>query len=807
MLGRITGMCGTVLIAFVTSSFAGILTVEVPADVGREDILNPTDEMTTRLKALMHEAVRENPAAAEFGPVAFTKNGELILPDVEPTETDDWSENRLTFEPAETPENMFLWPEYEGSWDAAYWHLREVGQPDYNGVYELAEDIFGYPFWPREITVEWDETLQVEGYYNCSLGTIYIQNWRNWENYLTQDPGNWPFHDDAAVLTRCMLQAWHQHWQAYWDHFGSMRRAAWIAIHNRLADDGYELGFNDLYHDDQRDDRFYYKCLDNYNTEEFGTRLHNWADEENSRIDGRIKYWRYGAANYCWWKVYEKQPGFFYAFNREFYEWLENVEFAGLPLLYANYRTFADTADNGTLIEGRSFPEWFDAQPILQHDHWCDDICALAVDRTTARVLAYRRYVDALTGYDCEVGHSSPNARVLVEKRNWQGGLEDYYVVDPNNGGYGEWDSGVDDADAAMRFTAEYTLAGTLTVSGTCWGIDSNTAYDNDVLYGVVTDAIDGAGTVTIKEGGLDLVTVPVYRKAFRWAPLSAPGPGEYEIVYTPPAKNGGLSGEPWTIVKDGASYFDARSYVSESAIVDDNGNGIPDGSEQVLAEKFVPQIQMHNGNELVPTKVGMMVDPGRGPLVKYKYDNAGRVYIDSLYFPTEEYTMEQIFEETRPQWYESMTAWKLVFGPNYGMITPPYWHDNYAQILSNPEYEGRGYDEPTVYYNIFKYVGKPVIQYWFYYPFNDWRNDHEGDWEHINVRITSSLVDLAEIDEVIYYLHKKYAVKPGAVVPVVNDTHPLVFVGGEWPGGPDTGRCSGASYWQLGYFINAGEY
>ncbi len=30
------------------------------------------------------------------------------------------------------------------------------------------------------------------------------------------------------------------------------------------------------------------------------------------------------------------------------------------------------------------------------------------------------------------------------------------------------------------------------------------------------------------------------------------------------------------------------------------------------------------------------------------------------------------------------------------------------------------------------------VIQYWFFYPFNDGGNNHEGDWEHLNVRITS---------------------------------------------------------------------
>ncbi len=30
------------------------------------------------------------------------------------------------------------------------------------------------------------------------------------------------------------------------------------------------------------------------------------------------------------------------------------------------------------------------------------------------------------------------------------------------------------------------------------------------------------------------------------------------------------------------------------------------------------------------------------------------------------------------------------------------------------------------------------VMQYWFFYPFNDGGNNHEGDWEHLNVRITT---------------------------------------------------------------------
>jgi len=46
------------------------------------------------------------------------------------------------------------------------------------------------------------------------------------------------------------------------------------------------------------------------------------------------------------------------------------------------------------------------------------------------------------------------------------------------------------------------------------------------------------------------------------------------------------------------------------------------------------------------------------------------------------------------------------------------------------------------------------VIQYWFFYPFNDGANNHEGDWEHINVIVTikdreDSLLSEKEIERI----------------------------------------------------------
>lgn len=31
------------------------------------------------------------------------------------------------------------------------------------------------------------------------------------------------------------------------------------------------------------------------------------------------------------------------------------------------------------------------------------------------------------------------------------------------------------------------------------------------------------------------------------------------------------------------------------------------------------------------------------------------------------------------------------------------------------------------------------IVQYWFFYPFNDAANNHEGDWEHVNVHVTTA--------------------------------------------------------------------
>src|SRR5256885_1150605 len=74
--------------------------------------------------------------------------------------------------------------------------------------------------------------------------------------------------------------------------------------------------------------------------------------------------------------------------------------------------------------------------------------------------------------------------------------------------------------------------------------------------------------------------------------------------------------------------------------------------------------------------------------------------------------------------------SWNREFeGSVHGAIARKYL--GYAKAFVHPfisEVRGPGFEPPR--YEL-------VLQYWFFYPYNDAGNVHEGDWEHINVVVT----------------------------------------------------------------------
>jgi hypothetical protein len=91
---------------------------------------------------------------------------------------------------------------------------------------------------------------------------------------------------------------------------------------------------------------------------------------------------------------------------------------------------------------------------------------------------------------------------------------------------------------------------------------------------------------------------------------------------------------------------------------------------------------------------------------------------------------------------------------------------------------------EPTVYAHVAQeaaYPGRLALQYWFYYPFNDWNNLHEGDWEMIQLVFAASSAEEAlgqQPLEVGYSQHEggERAEWGDEKLAVVAGTHPVVY-------------------------------
>jgi len=121
----------------------------------------------------------------------------------------------------------------------------------------------------------------------------------------------------------------------------------------------------------------------------------------------------------------------------------------------------------------------------------------------------------------------------------------------------------------------------------------------------------------------------------------------------------------------------------------------------------------------------------------------------------------------------------------------------------------------PTQYVHFFWFnraKGLLAIQYWFYYPYNEWINHHEGDWERINIVLhgPAQLSEGAVFRPVGYqFFFHLWTYEPSQVVrvrgPDPREDHVVVWAGGHsrfllW-----SGSTSGGSYPLPAFFPAAG--
>ncbi len=268
----------------------------------------------------------------------------------------------------------------------------------------------------------------------------------------------------------------------------------------------------------------------------------------------------------------------------------------------------------------------------------------------------------------------------------------------------------------------------------------------------------------------------------------------------------------------------------------DSDGNGFRDHYEQFLAENFCPSLVLDARDQGVsPEPVEIM-----GPIwvsgFSVALDYAGEVV---TYWTDTNYSMVDSWGDFDDGAYISGSPTstcgpindKFLIISHFDYAGPgPQGHcDKFISGATNDQPAGwrtvyangiqNGYQQilpgdaypHTVYAHLFTHQGADgleyVIQYWFFYPFNDFINNHEGDWEHINVVIDSDDPCTAEITRAIYYFHESFKIceKAQSEYPnefdfyVVGGSHPVVFVGGygekEYQGSTGSGPGSHGCY------------
>lgn len=279
----------------------------------------------------------------------------------------------------------------------------------------------------------------------------------------------------------------------------------------------------------------------------------------------------------------------------------------------------------------------------------------------------------------------------------------------------------------------------------------------------------------------------------------------------------------------------------SSVGAVDNDGNGIEDQDEQELAELMCPSLVLDSRDLAIdvpvfPEPVEIVANRMYSMIYSIALSWGGHKYMPyETYFPDGDYS-----------WLSSQEYGQLLEGSCAGFDREYlYFHFDFGGYGPGctPRESGGTYDQPagwgsiyrdgnsythkasefphTVYAHLFRYYHVPesgyteyAVQYWFFYPYNDWVADHEGDWEHIDVHFVGNTPASAQIVRVVYYFHHRYkrcehvqGEHSGTDFDcyVLDDTHPVVFVGG-WgqksvTGGTGSGPGSHGCYPVYGHW------
>ncbi len=153
-----------------------------------------------------------------------------------------------------------------------------------------------------------------------------------------------------------------------------------------------------------------------------------------------------------------------------------------------------------------------------------------------------------------------------------------------------------------------------------------------------------------------------------------------------------------------------AISLPSLSWAQDSDGDGIPDSTESSLAERFAPVLRLAPKEAYPPVAIQYALNNSE---LRFQEGGASTTIQAS---PTVESI--SVFRDPDSGYFLDNTR---------GSIDDQGIRDSFASVKKSLE--------PTVYARVTGDSSYTVVQYWFYYPFNDGPlNSHEGDWEMVQI-------------------------------------------------------------------------
>jgi len=214
---------------------------------------------------------------------------------------------------------------------------------------------------------------------------------------------------------------------------------------------------------------------------------------------------------------------------------------------------------------------------------------------------------------------------------------------------------------------------------------------------------------------------------------------------------SGQINGVDISVVEsnDTQSNYYFNIYPSYVVIEDNDQDYVSDPLEIQLAEKFKPVLHRHPNDRQVNLEniESLMINSGT-----LKGWNLGGTLVYNSDIPPlhiVEYNEEGWIFKNSYGWGSEMPSYKL-------------WRIDF-NITKSTSYNGASAGNRPLYYHIFKHENNYYVQYWYFFTMNDVRGDtendtwHEGDWEHVTIKLDNSLSPVAVNFYQHYGGHTKY--------------------------------------------------